>query len=284
MPNRLEGKVAIITGGASGIGLAASELFVAEGAKVVVADIVDDAGSRLQSRFEGSLLYRNTDVTSEAAIAAVVVAAVETFGKLDIFYNNAGGSPDLNDLFDVDTQAFEKTIALNTLAVVMGHKYAARQFRAQNTPGSIVTTVSASGLQGNAGQAAYAIAKHGTVGVIRQAVHEFGPYGIRSNGIAPGTVLTPLIGKTFGVADDRLDDFNDLLNERSASWSPMRRLGRPVDIAQAALFLGSDESSWITGAILPVDGGQTSAFGGRKFADIVVETAEEFARREAGAA
>lgn len=279
MAYRLGGKVAVITGGVSGIGLAAAELFIAEGAKVVVADISDDAGMRLQSRFEGSLLYRRTDVTSEQAIAEVVQEAVKAFGKLDILYNNAGGSPDLNDLFDVDTAAIEKTVTLNTTAVAMGHKYAARQFRDQGTGGSIVTTVSASGLQGNAGQAAYAIAKHAVVGIIRQAVHEFGPHGIRSNGIAPGTILTPLIGKTFGVADDNLEDFNDLLNERSASWSPMRRLGRPLDIAQAALFLASDESTWITGTILPVDGGQTSAFGGRKFADIVIETAEEFARR-----
>ena len=280
MPNRLEGKVAIITGGVSGIGLAAAELFVSEGAKVVIADISDAAGVQLQSRYQGSLVYRHTDITSEDAVAALVEAAVAEFGKLDVFYNNAGGSPDLNDLFDVDTQAFEKTIALNTLAVVMGHKYAARQFREQGTGGSIITTVSASGLQGNAGQAAYAIAKHGVVGIIRQAVHEFGPYGIRSNGIAPGTILTPLIGKTFGVAENKIDEFNDLLNERSASWSPMRRLGRPIDVAQAALFFASDESTWVTGTVLPVDGGQTSAFGGRKFAEIVIETADEFSKRD----
>ncbi|WP_427919202.1 SDR family NAD(P)-dependent oxidoreductase [Streptomyces sp. cg40] len=279
MTGRLSGKVAVITGGASGIGLAASELFVSEGAKVVVADISDEAGEKLQARCEGSLVFQHTDVTEEGDIAAVVETAVREFGKLDVMYNNAGGSPDVHNLFELGSAAFDKTIALNTRAVVMGHKHAGLQFRKQGTGGSIVTTVSAAGMQGNAGEAAYAIAKHGVVGIIQQAVHEFGPHGIRSNGISPGTILTPLIGRTFGVAEDRIKDFNDFLDERSASWSPMRRLGRPIDIAEAALWFASDASTWVTGTVLPVDGGQTSAFGGRKFADIVIEAAEEFAKK-----
>lgn len=276
MTSRLEGKVVVITGGVSGIGLAASELFVAEGAKVVVADISDAAGEALQARFPGSLVYRHTDVTNENDIAAVVAAAVSEFGRLDVFYNNAGGSPDLHNLFELEVPAFDKTIALNTRAVMLGHKHAGLQFREQGTGGSIVTTVSAAGMQGNAGESAYSIAKHGVVGIIQQAVHEFGPYGIRSNGISPGTILTPLIGRTFGITEDRIADFNALLNKNAASWSPMRRLGQPIDIAEAALFFASDASSWVTGTVLPVDGGQISAFGGRKFAEIVIETAHEF--------
>lgn len=279
MAGRLDGKVAVITGGVSGIGLAASELFVAEGGKVVAADISDDAGEKLQAGHGGALIYQHTDVTKEGDIAAAIETAVREFGKLDVMYNNAGGSPDVHDLFELESDAFDKTIALNTRAVAMGHKHAGLQFRKQGTGGSIVTTVSAAGLQGNAGQAAYAIAKHGVVGIIRQAVHEFGPYGIRSNGISPGTILTPLIGRTFGVAEERIDEFNDFLDERSASWSPMRRLGRPTDIAEAALWFASDASAWVTGTVLPVDGGQVSAFGGRKFAEIVIETADEFAKR-----
>ncbi|MFE9657967.1 SDR family NAD(P)-dependent oxidoreductase [Micromonospora sp. NPDC006431] len=278
MPDRLTGKVAVITGAASGIGRGGAELFVAEGAKVVAADINDELGAALQKEYGGSLVYVHTDVTSEADIAAAVDRAVSEFGRLDIMFNNAGAQGDPSPLIEIGSEGFDKTIALLTRSVVLGHKYAARQFRRQGSGGSIVSTASAAGLQGGWSAAGYTIAKHAVVGVVRQAVVELAPLGIRSNAVAPGIIRTPIMARSFGVPPNQADAFSDFLEEKLGASQPIGRLGLPSDIAEAALWLGSDASSFVTGIVLPVDGGATAAYAGGFAADVVA-AANEFSTR-----
>jgi NAD(P)-dependent dehydrogenase (short-subunit alcohol dehydrogenase family) len=277
MTGRLAGKVAVVTGAASGIGKAAAELFVAEGAKVIAADIADDQGAALQNAHEGSLVYVHTDVTVEADIEATVAAAVREFGRLDIMFNNAGAQGDPSPILEVGSEGFDRTVALLTRSVLLGTKFAARQFVAQGGGGSIVNTASAAGLQANWSAAGYTIAKHAVVGVTRQAASELGAHGIRSNAIAPGVIRTPIMARSFGVPLEKADDFSAFLEEKLGRTQPIGRLGLPEDIAEAALWLGSDASSFVTGVVLPVDGGATSIYAG-SFATDVVAAAAEFPR------
>ncbi|MGO1769149.1 MAG: SDR family NAD(P)-dependent oxidoreductase [Microbacterium sp.] len=275
MAGRLEGKVAVITGAASGIGRAAATLFVAEGAKVVAADIDDEQGAALEREHADSLVYAHTDVTSEDDIAAAVATAADRFGKLDIMFNNAGAQGDPASLTEITSDGFDRSIALLTRSVVLGHKHAARRFQEQGTPGSIISTASAAALQGNWSVPGYTIAKHAVVGVVRQAVQEFGPLGIRSNAIAPGVIRTPIMARSFGVPLERAEEFSQFLEERLGSHQPIGRLGLPEDIAEAALWLGSDASGFVHGVVLPVDGGATSAYQG-DFATAVAAAGQEF--------
>lgn len=275
MTRKLEGKVAIITGGTSGIGLASVELFVAEGAKVVVGDIQDKAGAALQARFPQDVLYVRTDVTDDAAIGALVQAAVDRFGKLDCIFNNAGTGGDFAPMIELSAEGLDRTLAILTRSVLSGHKYAARQFIKQGTKGSIITTSSAAGLQGGWGGTAYTVAKHSVIGAVHQAAAELGPHGIRSNAICPGVIMTPIMASAFGVPPERSDEFLEFLAKRFATIHPIGRVGRPRDIAEAAVFLASDSSEFITGVALPVDGGATAVASG-SFGAQAAEATKEF--------
>lgn len=258
MTGRLAGKVAVITGGANGIGRATAELFVAEGAKVVVADIADDLGRELEGSYQGELIYRHTDVTVEAEIEALVATAVERYGRLDIMFNNAGTGGDPAPFQDITQDGFNTTMNLLATSVVLGHKYAARQFAAQGGGGSIITTSSVAGLQGGQSSLGYTAAKHAVVGIVREATHQLAPLGVRSNAVAPGITMTGIMGASFGVPRERDDEFKEFLGERLADKQPVGRVGQPEDLAHAVLYLASDESAWVSGVVLPVDGGQTS--------------------------
>lgn len=255
---RLSGKVAVVTGGVSGIGLGTVELFLAEGAKVAVGDIQDDLGAALEARFPGAVLYVHTDVTDDAAIGALVDAAVAKFGKLDIMFNNAGAPGDRNSLLDLESEGMDRTSALLTNSVVSGTRHAARQFIKQGTGGSIISTSSAAGREGGWSSAAYTIAKHAVLGVVAQSVTELAPHGIRSNAICPGLIMTPIMAKAFGVAEEEAAEFEAFLGARLGPLIPFQRTGVPADIAKAALFLASDDSEYVNGAVLPVDGGATA--------------------------
>ncbi|MHA6668663.1 SDR family NAD(P)-dependent oxidoreductase [Homoserinimonas sp. A447] len=276
--NKLTDKVAIITGGTSGIGLASAELFVAEGARVVVGDIQDDLGAALENKHQGNLVYIHTDVTDDAAVEKLVATAVEKFGKLDVMFNNAGAAGDPASLVDLSADGFDKTLGLLTRSVVSGHKHAARQFQKQGTGGSIISTASAAAIQGGWSSAGYTIAKHAVVGVVRQATVELAPLGIRSNAIAPGIIMTPIMARSFGIPAENAEEFEALLSERLADSQPIGRVGRPEDIAEAAVFLASDSSSFITGVTLSVDGGAT-AVTQSGFAGIAAQAATDFQAR-----
>jgi NAD(P)-dependent dehydrogenase (short-subunit alcohol dehydrogenase family) len=255
MAGRLAGKVAVITGGVSGIGLASVELFVAEGARVAVGDIQDDLGAKLQARYPKDVLYQRCDISDDAAIGALVNAAVSRFGRLDVMFNNAGSGGDFAPMIELTPAGFDKTLALLTRSVLSGHQHAARQFQKQGTGGSIITNASAAALQGGWSAAGYTIAKHAVIGIVHQATAELGPLGIRSNAICPGVIMTPLMAKAFGVPMERSEEFQEFLGKRFAKVHPIGRVGHPKDIAEAAVFLASDASSFIAGVALPVDGG-----------------------------
>jgi len=275
---KLENKVAVITGGVSGIGLATVELFVAEGASVVVGDIQDDLGAGLETRFPGKVIYKFTDVTDDAAVEALVDTAVDRFGKLDIMFNNAGTGGDRAAIVDLTAEGMSKTLALLTTSVVSGHKYAGRQFLKQGTGGSIISTASAAGIEGGWSSAAYTVAKHSVLGIVRQAVAEFGRDNIRSNAICPGVIMTPIMASAFGITADKASEFETFLAARLAKTQPGGRVGYPRDIAEVAVFLGSDSSAYVNGAVIPVDGGCTAVTMGT-FATEAVQAAEEFLAR-----
>lgn len=274
MSDLLTDKVAIVTGGTSGIGLATVERFVAEGASVAIADIQDDLGGAIADRLGDGVLYVHTDVTEEAAIEALVDATVDRFGKLDVMYNNAGAQGDPSTLLEIGSDGFDATIALLTRSVVLGHKYAGRQFQAQGSGGSIISTASAAGLQGGWSALGYTVAKHAVVGIVRQAVAEFGDARIRSNAIAPSIIMTPIMARTFGVPPERAEEFAEFLSERLGSTQPIGRTGTPDDVAKVATFLASDLSDYVTGTVTPVDGGATAVTQGTFSTDVVAAAAE----------
>lgn len=278
MTGLLEGKVAIVTGGTSGIGLATVERFVAEGAKVAIADIQDDLGASIVDRFGESATYFRTDVTDEAAIEALVAATVERFGKLDVMYNNAGAQGDSSPILELGAAGFDKTVALVARSVLLGHKYAARQFQAQGTGGSIISTASAAGMQGGWAAAGYTISKHAVIGIVRQAVAELAPLGIRSNAIAPGIIMTPIMARSFGVPLEEAVPFAGFLADRLGATQPIGRVGTADDIAKVATFLASDLAGYVTGVTIPVDGGATAITQGT-FATEVVLAANEYNQR-----
>lgn len=278
MTGRLDGKVAVITGGTSGIGLGSVELFVAEGSRVVVGDIQDDLGTALQSRYPETVAYVHSDVTDDSAVKFLVQTAVDRFGKLDVMFNNAGTGGDFAPIIDLTAAGFDKTIALLTRSVLSGHQHAARQFQKQGTGGSIITTASAASLQGGWSGAAYTIAKHAVIGIVRQATAELALMGIRSNAICPGVIMTPILASALGVPKVRSDEFLRFLTKRFANVHPIGRVGLPRDVAEAAVFFASDSSTFITGTILPVDGGATAVAMGSFGAD-AAKAAEEFLAR-----
>lgn len=264
MTNEVAGKVAVITGGASGIGLSTAQLFVDEGARVVLADIDDKGGADAVESPGGEsvAVYVHTDVTSEDAIENAIATAVEKFGKLDIMVNNAGAGGDPSPIADLSAEGFAKTTALLVNSVFFGHKHAIRQFRAQGAPGVIVTTDSAAGLQPGWGGPTYTISKHAVIGIVKEAAAEVAAEGIRVNAIAPGITRTPIMPRSFGVPLEDGDEFLDFLDDRAGKTQPLGRMGRAEEMAQAILWLASDRSTYITGHVLPVTGGATDIYAG----------------------
>ena len=236
MAGRLDGKVAIITGGASGIGLGSVELFVAEGAKVVAADIQDEKGAMLEQRFPGRVKYAHCDVTREADIEATVALAESEFGGLDI-------------LFD---------ILVRGPALGMKHATPAMLKRGG---GSIINTASIAGLQAGFGPLAYSTAKAGVIHMSRCAAAQLSPQGIRVNAICPGLIATSIFGASIGMTRDVADQMAAMVAQNGQVAQPVKKPGLPDDIAQAALYLASDAAAFVTGTHIVVDGGIT--IGGR---------------------
>lgn len=249
---RLEGKVAIVTGGASGIGEAAVRLFVAEGARVVLADVQDDLGHRVEESVGGNCRYVRTDVSRAADVEATVEAAISTFGKLDTVFNNAAVIQTGPSITDASEDDFDRTIAVDLKGVWLGMKYAARAMMASGG-GAIVNTGSTSALVGFMGQPAYGAAKGGVVSLTRHAAVDLARHRIRVNCICPGGILTPLVfQRRPGIPEADVE-------REFASRNPLQRAGRPIDIARAALWLVSDDSAHVTGQVIAIDGGTTAS-------------------------
>lgn len=261
-PGELAGKVAVVTGGSSGIGRAAVELFVAEGAQVVIGDVDEASGHEIVAKLGEAVHFTRADVTSPADIEGLVATAVERYGKLDVMVNNAGAAGETSPLAELSEAGFAHVTALITNSVLIGHQVAVRRFRKQGSGGAIVSTSSAAGLQPGWGPAGYTIAKHAITGIVGAAAGELGRFGIRSNAVAPGTILTPIMLKAFDMPADKADEFLDLLDVEAGRQQPAGRAGRAEDVAEAMLWLASDRSSYISGVVLPVDGGATTVYAG----------------------
>lgn len=260
MPGRLDGKVALITGGASGIGLGTVELFLAEGARVIVADIQDAKGKILEQRFPDVLRYAHCDVTLEQDIAAAVALADSEFGGLDILFNNAGIADGVNDVADITADGWDKIFAILVRGPALGIKHAAPLMIAGGG-GSIINTASVAGMQAGYGPIAYSSAKAAVLHMSRVVAAQLSPRNVRVNAICPGLIATSIIGVSMGLSRESSDQMAARVAESAPSAQPVPKAGVPRDIAEAALYLASDASAFVSGTHLVVDGGLT--IGGR---------------------
>ena len=249
---RLKGKVAVITGGCSGIGLGTVERFAAEGARVLVGDIDEAAGRALEARYSGEVAYRRCDVTDEAEIAGLMDAAAERFGGLDVVFNNAGAGGALESLEEITGAAWDRTHALLLRSVALGMRYAIPHLKRRGR-GSIINTASIAGLQAGAGPIAYSTMKAAVIHLTRLAAAELGRDRIRVNAICPGLILTNIF--TPGVPQAFADMVKADMRQSAPEAQPIPKPGEPADIAAAALFFASDESEFVTGVHMLVDGG-----------------------------
>jgi NAD(P)-dependent dehydrogenase (short-subunit alcohol dehydrogenase family) len=254
----LKGKVAVITGGTSGIGARTAEVFVAEGAKVVIAGRRKDRGERLARKLGEAASFIRTDVSVEADVKAMIDHAVDHFGRLDCLVNNAGRGSQFATIADVDLEQFDAVIAVHLRAVLAGMKYAVRVMAVQGT-GSIINVASVNGIRAGLGGHYYSAAKAAVIHLTRCAAVELGEKGIRVNSLSPGMIATGAFGKYTGMQPDEADDNPEHAEAAIGSilprWQPLQYVGRVDDIAQAALFLASDASRFVTGHNLVVDGG-----------------------------
>ncbi|MGE4430434.1 MAG: SDR family NAD(P)-dependent oxidoreductase [Sphingobium sp.] len=257
MTGRLQNKNAIVTGGARGIGEGIVDLFVREGARIILADI-DPNAKAFEDRFgRDAVRFKHTDVTREDDIAAAVDFCVETFGSLDVMVNNAGALGDQSAILELDAEGFDRTTRLLLRSAALGHKYAGRQMKKQGG-GSIVTTSSIAAIEAGWSAASYDAAKAGILQLARSATYELAPFGIRSNVVAPGLILTPIIATACDIAPEDYDAFTAAIAGPYSEIIPLRQPGLPEDIAEAVLFFASDAARHITGQTLAVDGGLTS--------------------------
>jgi len=260
MTGRLDGKVAVITGGVSGIGLGTVELFVAEGARVVAADIQDEKGRMLEQRFGGRVRYAHCDVTVEADIAAAVGLAKSEFGGLDILFNNAGISDAMRTLAEIEAERWSWIFDVLVRGPALGMKYAA-PLMAERGGGSIINTASIAGMQAGWGPIAYSSAKASVIHMSRCAAAQLSRQKIRVNAICPGLIATSIFGASMGLPRDVADQMAARVAENGAKVQPIPKGGAPEDIARAALYLASEDSVFVTGTHIVVDGGIT--IGGR---------------------
>lgn len=260
MAGRLEGKVAVITGGASGIGLGAVELFVAEGARVVAADLQDEKGAMLEKRFPDSVRYAHCDVTVEADVEKAVNLAASEFGGLDVLFNNAGHGGTTSGVADMDPTGWDATFALLVKGPMLGMKHALPHMLKRGG-GSVINTASIAGLQAGFGPIAYSAAKCAVIHMSRCAAAELSPQRVRVNAICPGLIATSIFGASMGLPRDVADQMAARVAEVGDKIQPIPKAGAPEDIARAALYLASDDSVFVTGTYIVVDGGIT--IGGR---------------------
>lgn len=256
MSKRLEGKVAVITGAASGIGAATAKTFVDHGARVVLGDIQDEAGEGLATALGGAsqAIFRHCNVTEEAEVQALVEAAVSEFGQIDVIFNCAGIVGAVGPMSTTPAEEWKLTIDIMVNGVFYGMKHASRYMKEAGS-GSIISMSSTAGVMGGLGPHAYTAAKHAVVGMTKNLAAEVGGCGVRVNCIAPAAMATPMVADVVTGDHRNLDETINTL----AGLSPLKgRAGLAQDVANAALWLASDESGYTSGLTLTVDAGLTT--------------------------
>lgn len=278
MGERLKDKVAIITGGASGMGLGTVRRFVEEGACVVIADVQDEGGDAIVTELGDQVRYQRTDVSKEQDVSDVVDFAVSEFGRLDCMFNNAGFGGVSGELETLDLGDFYRyTIDVLFTGVLSGIKHAGRVMKAHGDGGSIINTASVAGLRGGWGPHVYSAMKSAVISVSQSTSLELGPDKIRVNAICPGFIATAIFAGQNNMNWEQRMKFISELEESDTASTPIARPGKGVDIANMALFLASDESTFVTGQRFVVDGGLTAGTrptgqggaGWRRFGEIV---------------
>ncbi len=242
--DRLQDKVAIVTGGARGMGSATSRTFAAEGAKVIIADVLDDEGEKLAQELQGSTIFCHPDVTDERSWQEVTEKAEAEYGRIDVLVNNAGILL-FKSITETEKQEFERVLSVNLVGAFLGIKTVGPRMIAQKK-GSIVNISSVDGMKGANGLAAYCSSKWGIRGLTRVAAMELGHHGVRVNSVHPGGVNTIMSNPMFAPKEEVDNNYTHV---------PLQRIGEPEEVARATLFLASDDASYLCGAEIAVDGG-----------------------------
>ena len=250
MAGRLDGKVALVTGGSSGIGRASALAFAREGAKVVVADVMVEGGEETVGMIKkagGEAIYVKADVSKAAEVEVMVNRAVATYGRLNCAFNNAGIEGTLLvPTADYTEESWDRVIAINLKGVWLCMKYEIPQMLKQGS-GAVVNTASVAGLVGSRAGAAYGASKHGVVGLTKTAALEYAKAGIRVNAVCPGPIRTPMMERGIALRPE--------FEVQALATEPVGRMGRPEEIAEAVVWLCSDAASFVTGHTMAVDGG-----------------------------
>lgn len=252
----LAGKVAIVTGGASGLGAGLVRRFAAEGAKVVFCDLDGDSGTALATELGADALFVEADVSDIDQVARLVATAVDRFGGLQVMVNNAGVSGTMHRrLFDDDLADFHKVMSVNLLAVMAGTRDAGRHM-AENGGGSIINLTSIGGIQAGGGVMTYRASKAAVIQFTKCAAIELAHYEVRVNAIAPGNIRTAIVRKSAAGEDlEKLEQFEAKIRQQMRDDRPLKREGTVDDVAEAALYFATDRSRYVTGTVLPIDGG-----------------------------
>ena len=254
----LDGRVAVITGAASGIGRATAERFVEEGARVVIADIDDETGGEVARALGEAAIYVRADVTEEAEIEAALAQAMITFDRLDVVFNNAGFSGVGGGIEVISTDGYDHTMSVLLRGVFLSIKHAAKVMKRQGS-GSIISNASIAGIStAISAPHIYKVAKAGVVHLTRSVAVELGPSGVRVNCVCPGYIPTPIFAHDRGMAGAKAEETVARIAPLFDDLQPIKRAGRARDIAEAVLWLASDKASFVTGHALVVDGGVTA--------------------------
>ena len=258
--SRLEGKTALITGAASGIGAATAGIFVDEGSRVLLTDINDERGNRLAQELGDQASYLHVDVSNEKDVESAVNTVIDDWGKLDIIFNNAGFGGVSGPIDEISEEGLDATIGVLFKGVFFGVKHAARVMKKQGH-GSIINNASISGLMTGGSPQVYCSCKAAVIHFTRVAAVELAGHGIRVNCVCPGAILTRIWTRGADIAEKTYDELAELFSQQQ----PIKRAGLPEDIARGVLWLASDESDFVTGHPLVIDGGLSLGWGWEKY-------------------